>query len=226
MSLSDVKSRIAAVDAEALADATSRLGDDIRGWWACVGNVGVIRTERVVTGGLEAGLQKADALADEAVAAVIIDCQTPLSDGARALVGLLCGVDASRVTPSHTSDTDWMRNCARIRDLQVELRDQLGRAIEVVDADVATTSSLLLGLAARRTPALLIGPHAHAAAIIAQRQSVAATSWWRSAVADTDPVVARANERLQYESWIAFRTRVDAEVLDEAVAGILAGLQR
>lgn len=226
MSFADVKMRIEAVEAQALADAMTTSGDPIRGWWTCVGGSGPVHVDRTPGGDIDAGLRHADTLADEGVAVVVVHHTDAVSDRTRALVGLLCSVDASRVTPSCASDLEWMRRCAVIRDTQSELRDQLGRAIDIADAEVAATAALLIGLAARKTPALLIGAHAHAAAVFAQRQSVAAVTWWRSGFTEHDPLVERAQERLQFQPWITIRSTLSDETVDDMLLSVIRDLQR
>lgn len=226
MSFADVKTRIDAVEAQTLADAVTTSGDPIRGWWTCVGGSGQVHVDRQAGADIDAGLRRANTLADEGVAVVVVHHTHAVSDRTRALVGLLCSMDASRVTPRSESDLEWMRRCALIRDAQAELRDQLARAIDIVDAEVAATAALLLGLAARKTPVLLIGAHAHAAAVFAQRQSVAAATWWRSGFTEQDPLIARAQERLQLEPWVTIHTHLSDEIADDVLMSVIRDLQR
>ena len=225
MALEDVKERIAPVEAQALAAAITASGDTVRGWWRCVGRAGLVYTASMCLTDISAGLKHADDLANEGVAAVIVQHPHDIETTTRALAGLLCNVDASQVTPRNDSDLIWMQQCADVRDQQTVMRDQLGRALDIADGDIAGTAALLLGLAARRTPVLLIGVHAHAAALLAQRQSVAAVSWWRSAVSDIDPVVLRAQERLQLDPWLRIGTLVTADVSEDITATIVRSLQ-
>lgn len=226
MALAEVKDRIAGVERQQLADAVATHGDTLRGWWACVGSPGTSRVIHDSGADLEAGLQQADHLADEASAAVIVQIPGDVSASTRALIGLLCGVDASQITPPALSDADWMLHCADIRDTQTTLRDRLGDAIDIVEPSIAATAGLLLGLAARRTPALLIGTHAHAAAVVAQRQSIAAVSWWRSAFSGSDPLLRRAHERLQLEPWITVGTNLSDDAMVDIVVALVTDLQQ
>lgn len=226
MALADVKDRIVAVENQLLADAIATSGDAIRGWWTCVRSNGRLHVVHDAGADLDAGLKRADDLANEAVAAVLVQIPTEVSIETRALIALLCGVDASQITPAQPTDTDWMLHCAAIRDAQVHMRGRLGDAIDIVDPAVGATAGLLLGLAARRTPALLIGAHAHAAAVLGQRQSVGAASWWRSAFAAADPLVRRAQDRLQTEPWITVGTPLSDETSVDALVAVLSDLQR
>lgn len=226
MALADVKDRVVAVDRQQLADAVATRGDALRGWWSCVGSAGNVQVVHDSGADLDAGLQRADQLADEAVAAVIVQIPGDVTTATRAVIGLLCGVDASQVTPPLPSDAEWMMHCAHIRDEQVALRDRLGDSIDIVESTVAATAGLLLGLAARRTPALLIGTHAHAAAVVAQRQSIGATTWWRSAFAGSDPLLQRAQERLQLAPWITVATIMSDDTLVDMLVALVTDLQR
>ena len=226
MSLSDVKARIEPLPADVL-DAAIRRTDGIRGWLQCTGVNGPTIVESAAAGaGVESGLARADALADEGVGAVIAHIAHPVSDLVRAITGALCGVDATRVTPPNASDVEWMHACMRVRDLQAVHRLHLADALDVVDGQVAAVAGLLLGLAARKTPALLVGPTAHAAAVIAQRQSMAAATWWQSAIRDADPLVEVANERLRYEPWWTGATAVSADVVNALITGTIASATR
>lgn len=226
MALAEVKDRISAVDRQRLADAVATSGDPVRGWWACVGSSGRIELVHDAGGHLDAGLHRADAVANEAVAVAIVQVPTVVSRETRALIGLLCGANASQVTPAQPSDAEWMRQCAAIRDAQVPMRDRLGDAIDIAEPTVAATVGLLLGLAARRTPAILIGAHAHAAAVIGQRQSVGAATWWRSAFAEADPLVQRAQDRLLMEPWITVGTPLAGDTSVDVLVAVLTELQR
>lgn len=226
MNLSDVKARIEPLSADAL-DAAMRRTDGIRGWVQCAGINGPTIVQSTAPGaGVERGLLRADALADEGVGAVIAHVQQPVSDLVRAIAGSLCGVDATRVTPPGASDIEWMKACMRVRDLQAAHRSRLPDALDLVDAPFAAVVGLLLGLAARKTPTLLVGPATHAAAVIAQRQSMAAATWWQSAMRDADPLVDVANERLRYEPWWSGRTEVSADVVDALIVGTIASATR
>lgn len=226
MPIESVKSRIAAIPADDVAAATARLGDEVRGWWACVANTGAVHIESESTMHTVAdGVQRADALVDQGVGAVIVHLRSAIDDTSRAIVGLLCGADATAMTPQSGDDVTWMRACATLRDLQARYREHRADALDHVGDDVAGLVGLLLGLAARRTPAVLVGTAAHAAAAVAQRQSSAAVDWWRSGCASSDPLVDVVCRRLQFTSWLHVRTPIRPDVMDDAVAGIIASMR-
>lgn len=225
MSLAALTARIETIPSDLLAAESARHGDDIRGWWACVAASGTVHIESQVVGTTFAeGAARADVLVDQGSAAVIVHPRGAIGAMSRAIVGLLCDVDATEVVRKHADDLEWMRACADVRDLQAQFRERRADALELVEADVAATAGLLLGLAARRTPAVLIGTAAHAAAVVAQRQSRAGSDWWRSGAASRDPVVRLACARLRYEPWMQIATEIDDDALDDAVCGIIASI--
>jgi hypothetical protein len=226
MTIPELKSRIRSIDAHRLSSAIASHGDAIRGWWACVAAEGAVHVERDPRlPGLDAGVARADVLADEAVGAVVLSTSTTLNDDVRAIVGLLCGRDATQITPAAPSDHDWMTQCARLRDVQAALRDRISDAPDLIDAQSAGLVGLLLGLAARGTPCVFVGAAAHAAAVVAQRQSLAAAGWWRSGYCSSDPIDGVACERLQFKPWWSGRTEVGVDVLESLLVGTISSLR-
>lgn len=226
MSVRELKSRIRSIGVDALATATAVHGDEVRGWWYCVASPGPVHVETdPALVGIDAGIRRADAIADEGAGVVLLCTTSPVSEELRALVGLLCGVDATRVNAPADNDLTWMQACARLRDAQTALRDRMSDALDVVDTDGAGLVGLLLALAARGTPVVLVGTAAHAAAVIAQRQSLAATGWWRSGYCGTDPLESIACGRLQYRPWWTSDTRVQTDVLEQLIVGTISSLR-
>lgn len=222
MSIPELKSRIRSID----TIATSTHGDAVRAWWACTwtdGEPAVEHDPQLL--GIDAGIARANALADEGVGAVVLSTTTPVHDDVRAIVGLLCAGDATDVSPLIANDFEWMQTCARIRDAQSNFRPRIADALELVDPDFAGLVGLLLGLAARATPGVLIGTAAHAAAILGQRQSIAAAGWWRSGLCSSDPLESIACKRLQFEPWWSGRTVVSPDVVEALVIGTISSLR-
>lgn len=225
MSLSDLKARITSIPVDEFAAAAAATGDHIRGWWHCVAANGPLHVES--GGGVASfadGLSRADAIVDQGFGVVILHPRGSVSDRTRAIVGLLCNADSTAITPRCGDDLRWMHDRMTIRDLQSEYRDRRADALDFVD-DLVGSVGILLGLAARRTGVILIGPVAHASAVIAQRQSASAASWWQSGCTSPDPIVDIACQRLQCSPWVDFRTEVADEVYDDAVAGVLRSMR-
>lgn len=226
MTIPELKSRIRSIGSDALANATALHGDAVRGWWACTAANGQVHVERdPLLSGIDAGIARADALADEGIGAVVLSTATPVHEDLRAIVGLLCGCDATGVTPKSVGDFEWMQACARIRDAQSTFRERITDAPAIIDPASAGLVGLLLGLAARATPCILVGTAAHAAAVIAQRQSMAASGWWRSGYCSSDPLESIACERLQFEPWWSGRTVVSPDVVETLVIGTISSLR-
>lgn len=221
MEIAELKDRIEPVSAERLA-SHGHASDAVRAWVRSVGiNGPVVLVDTLPGRDIEAGIRCADTIVDEGGAAVVVHLNEPLSDISRAVVGLLCSVDATRVTPGADTDLAWMQQCARIRDLQTTCRSRLADAIDIVDPEVAGMAAFLIALAARRTPVVLVGAFAHAAAVVAQRQSLTAADWWRSGIAHRDPLIAAANERLRYDPWWLGIADVESEVINALMIGTL-----
>ena len=150
------------------------------------------------------------AIADEEIDAgadllVLADVGVGSTTAAAALIGLLTGTDASGVVGrgSGIDDAGWMRKCAAIRDAMRRARPVLGDQVALLatagGADLAVATGLLLGAAARRTPVLLDGVVASAAALVAQRVAFRSVDWWLAAHRSGDPGHELALDRLSFE---------------------------
>ena len=101
---------------------------------------------------------------------VLADVGRGVGTVASALVGVLTKRDASVVTSRGAAidDARWMRRCAVVRDTMRRGRPVLGEHVALLATiggpDLATATGILLGAAARRTPVVLDGIAAAAAA--------------------------------------------------------------
>jgi NaMN:DMB phosphoribosyltransferase len=120
---------------------------------------------------------------------------------ARAAIAVLCHRDAAATThqPHGMTDRDWTIRCAHVRDDIARLMPFRGEPqvllTELADAAVSSMVGALLSASCRRTPSLISGTRAWAAAVIADRLSPAASTWWRAASTSPDPADALARER-------------------------------
>lgn len=150
--------------------------------------------------GRDAADREVDAGAD-LVIPVLLDADALTS--AAALVGLFTRIDASGVTEfaSGGDDADWMARCADVRDAMRAGRSSMGDPIAVltdIDAGpLAALTGVLLQSAARATPAMIDGPIACAAALVASRTARAATSWWVAASSSGHRALARGLDHLE-----------------------------
>ncbi|TAM81773.1 MAG: nicotinate-nucleotide--dimethylbenzimidazole phosphoribosyltransferase, partial [Jatrophihabitans sp.] len=85
----------------------------------------------------------------------------------------------------------WMRRAVTVRDRRrrlVGLRHEPGALLDALaDATLATAVGVVLQAAARRTPVVLDGAGATAAAALAFEAQPRAVRWWAAADAGTDP---------------------------------------
>ncbi|MFI9718650.1 nicotinate-nucleotide--dimethylbenzimidazole phosphoribosyltransferase [Streptomyces sp. NPDC052396] len=151
-----------------------------------------------------AGMAIADEEADSGTDLVVLgDLSVGGTTAAGALIGALCGTDASVVTGrggAGIDDLAWMRKCAAIRDALRRARPVLGDQLELLatigGADLTAITGFLLQSAVRRTPVILDGVVSAACALVAQRIAFRAPDWWLVGQASGDPAQAKALDRL------------------------------
>ena len=133
---------------------------------------------------------------------------------AAALVGLLTGNDAAKVTGYGTGidDNRWMRKCAAVRDAMRRGRplmgDWIGMLAAIAGPDLAATSGFLLQASIRRTPVILDGVVSTACALVADRMDFRAKAWWLAGHRSTEPTVSLALARLDLEPIVDFGMRL------------------
>ena len=163
---------------------------------------------------LLAGVALADAEADAGTDAIVLAAVgRGLGTVSSALVGVLTKRDASAVTSRGPvlDDALWMRKAAVVRDTMRRgrplLGDQVGLLAAVGGPDLATTTGVLLGAAARRTPVLLDGVATAAAALVAQRMAFRAADWWVAAHRSPEPGHTVALDRLGLDPVLELQVR-------------------
>ncbi|HKE50884.1 MAG TPA: nicotinate-nucleotide--dimethylbenzimidazole phosphoribosyltransferase [Actinomycetes bacterium] len=121
---------------------------------------------------------------------------------AAVLVGVLTRSDAAAITGrgSGIDDTAWMRKCAIVRDALRRARpllaDQIGLLAAAGGADFAAVTGFLLQAAVRRTPVIVDGLPATAAALVGQRLGYRSVEWWLAASPGSDPGLRKALDRM------------------------------
>ena len=145
---------------------------------------------RDVEPAMDAAVAAADAEVDAGTGLLLLAAGDPAP--AAVVAALLTGVEPVRLLPRGAAVTDsatWIADAARLRDrLRAvrPLRHRPGALLAELDRPgLAAACAFLLRAAARRTPLLLDGPGAVAAALLAADLRPRATQWWR--VADTGP---------------------------------------
>lgn len=158
-----------------------------------------LRVEPVGSSALK-GASTVDALVDSGISAIALADPPVPSTADRAVIGLLCRVDASLLVPLTGDDQAWMTAVAAVRDAMRTHRSHLPEPLTLLDAvDAGTTAGLagaLLAAAARRIPVLLDGTTSLAAAVAADRMTRAAHRWWTAAHTPDDPAARAALDHL------------------------------
>lgn len=181
-------------------------------------------------------------IADEAINAgadllIPADMGIGNTTSAAALVGLLCGIDASQVVGRGTGidDDTWMRKAGAVRDCMRRARplrgDHVGLIAAAGGADFAAMIGFLLQGARRGVPVLLDGVISCAAALVAHRIAYRAKEWWLASHRSTEPAAQLALERLGLEPIVDLRMRLGEGTgalavlpLITAAADLLAGM--
>lgn len=128
---------------------------------------------------------------------------------ARSIIGLLTKRDAAAVShqPEGMPDSEWMADCATVRDRMAEQRHLLGDQVAMLEAlgarEVAAVAGILIGAAARGTPCLIDGTDEWAGALVADRLAHRARHWWRGAATSADPARMAARSRIDIPAGLA-----------------------
>jgi nicotinate-nucleotide--dimethylbenzimidazole phosphoribosyltransferase len=180
-------------------------------WWRTVSDGGAPRVAQVTASpassdaraSLHAGLVAADRAVD-AGATLLIPRADPRDDkAARALIATLTRTEAPVVVPQPAGMTDrqWMLEVSAVRDDARRLSADRGDAVALLDGvggfGIGFVVGVLLGAAARRTACLIDGTDESAAAVIADRLSSSAASWWMCGSGSADPARMAMAERVQ-----------------------------
>lgn len=159
-----------------------------------------------------AAIEATDALVDEGARLLFVAAdETPVVD--RALIALLTHKDAARVTvdfdPQHddldawAADTRAVSNC--VWSHRGHLDDMERLPASMGSAVVHAMTQVLLTAAARRTPVLISGVAASAAALLAQRLDRRSSGWLALASANSDAATVSAQERLSLSTVFSSR---------------------
>ena len=196
-------------------DGTAQVSrpDDVTGelarllqWWHAVGSTAAPVVSRPVptqdSTSLTDGIAAADRAIDAGASLLVAPPSTPDDVAARALIALLTRREPQSVVhqPPGTSDADWMALVSRVRDTSAARADLRGDPLELArsldDGVIVWTTGMLLAAAARRTPCLVDGTSAWAAALVADRLSHRAHGWWRPGSTSPDPARGAAMDRI------------------------------
>lgn len=151
-------------------------------------------------GGFDAGVAETRAALAQGATIVVPRC--PDVHAARAVIALLTRREASAVVhqPPGMTDAAWVAACVAVRDAAGPLADLRAEPLSMVESlsadGLAAVAGALLAAAAGRTPCLLDGTGALAAALVADRLCFRARGWWLPASDSPDPARSAAVERL------------------------------
>lgn len=178
-----------------------------------------------VPGAFAAGVAAADLAADSG-ADLLVAAFRPTGIAPTTAVAVLTDTEPVKVLSRGAAATDpeaWMSTAVRVRDLRRRcqpVRSAPGELLQLLgDAPLAATAGLVLRAAARRTPVVLDGAGALAAALLAYEVQPRAVRWWVSADAGSQPAAAIAHERLGLRAVLSLGSDVG-----DTTAGLLAVL--
>lgn len=172
-------------------------------WWLERGSELRPQQLALAPGGFESGVTCVDSAIDAGATLLTFRNNTWVEPViSRAIIGLLTRKDAWQVTHQGPgiSDQQTMDQLAATVDLIRSNRDKRAEPRELAELDSTGTIDFLvgalLGASARRTPVILGTTYELAAALIAHRISMKASSWWRNGATSPDRAVGQAVERM------------------------------
>ena len=178
-------------------------------------------TARAVEVGRALADEEADAGTDLLVPGALgVAATTPAS----VLVAAITGAEPVAVVGrgSGIDDEAWMRKAAAVRDALRRARPHVREPLALLrvagGADLAVLAGLLAQAAVRRTPVLLDGLVAGAAALVADELAPGAREWWLLAQRSPEPAMALAADHLELSALL------DLGVRTEDGAGAVAAL--
>lgn len=167
-------------------------------------------SEAAVAAGIAAADREVDAGADLLIA---VELGGATAVAAATLISVLTDTEPVKVVgrPPGTDDADWITNCAAIRDgrrLAWPYRTEPLELLAVAGGpELAALAGFVLQAANRRTPVLLDGVPAAAAATVAQLACPRVVRWLQAAQLSPDPAHGLALQRLgltpilRLDSW-------------------------
>jgi hypothetical protein len=172
-------------------------------WWS--GRGSELRPKKIAIspGGFDSGTASVDAAVDSGFTLLSFHSDSAIDPAiVRAIVGLLTRKDAWQVTHQgpEMSDQRVMKQLAETVDLMRANRDKRGEPRELAQLDSTGTIDFVVGAllaaSARKTPVILGATHELAAALIAHRMCMKASSWWRNGATSPDRAVGQAVDRM------------------------------
>ena len=238
-----VLARIVSAD-RAVPDIPAEFTGELRellGWWLAIAPGAPLVPRDVMSGNavvtpcetaLVAGIAAADAAIDAGSTLLTPHADHRNPRAARTLIALLTRKDAAAITHQVPGMTDraWMAECVAVRDGAARLAEHRGDPMALLthlDAGgIAFVVGVLLAAAARRTPCIVDGTDELAAALLTDRMSYRATSWWRAGATSPDPARQAAVERIDLTTGLTLGLTDETGAGARASVTLLASLVR
>lgn len=181
---------------------------------------GSIDTEDALTGdeteaAVLAGVRAADAEIDEGADLLVpADIGAGVTTPASTLVASLTDTEPVAVIGrgSGIDDNAWMRKATVVRDALRRCRPVTGEPLALLrtagGADLAAMTGFLAQAAVRRTPVVLDGLAAAAAALLAEELAPGARSWWLAAHRSAEPAQVLALDHLDLDPVVDLDIRL------------------
>lgn len=182
----------------------------------------------VISSMLTQGWQLADDAADSGSDLIILaSCSPGAASAAAAIVARLTGAEIAALLgrivgpDGSVDDPSWILRAAAVRDALHRSRNKDLSADTVLSElggpDVAVAAGVILGATARRTPVMLDGPLAAAAALLARDLGSQSRLWVTIPDFSADPVTKNVADILGTDAYFSLKTG-----LGEGTAGLLA----
>jgi hypothetical protein len=172
-------------------------------WWWERGSELRPKKIAISPGGFDSGAGSVDSAVDSGFTLLSFHGDTPVDPVvSRAIIGLLTRKDAWQVTHQSPkmSDQRVMKQLVDTVDLMRANRDKRGEPRGLAQLDSTGTIDFVVGAllaaSARKTPVILGTTHELAAALIAHRLCMKASSWWRNGATSPDRAVGQAIDRM------------------------------
>lgn len=146
---------------------------------------------------LARGLDLADTEADAGTDLLLLAAPSPEARIAAAtLIAAVTGADTHAMVDNSGGDAEWMRAVKEVRDgirrIKQAPTDPLSMLVAAGGTEVAYLTGIVIGAAVRRTPVVVEGVAALAAALVAYRVTDAVAGWILPAHADPHPAAEAA----------------------------------
>ena len=178
-----------------VSDVVAAAADDVQVTWR---HVEIDEDGDSVARGTSIADEEIDAGAD-----LLLVAASGAGSDAAVAVSVLTNTEPVKVLARGAAATDpdaWMERAVAVRDSRricMPLRSEPDRLLTTIgSARLGVVAGFVLRAAARRTPVLLDGPAATAAALIAYEAQPRAVRWWAAADLGSDPVEELAQTRM------------------------------